>query len=108
MIELKDVDGKMVPIYLYNKSQVPVPRYYWKILHDPVSESGVGVVGINNPHLDSVSDDMILCPPVTDHPLLTMDDPDNIVDGFMFVCTVEDLAKAVPEVPDLPTMSLLT
>ena len=36
-----------------------------------------------------------------------MDDPDNIVDGFMFACRVEDLAAALPEVPDLPPMDLL-
>ena len=50
---------------------------------------------------------MIVCPPLSDHPLLTMDDPDNIVDGFMFACRVEDLAAALPEIPELPSMGLL-
>ena len=44
--------------------------------------------------LQTVPDWMIVCPPLPDHPLLTMDDPDNIVDGFMFACRVEDLAAA--------------
>ena len=41
---------------------------------------------------------MIVCPPLPDHPLLTMDDPDNIVDSFMFACRVEDLAAALAEI----------
>ena len=72
MIELKDVRGDLVPIYLYNRDQLPVPRfvqllinltaffsnysllarYYWKILHDPVKGEGVAIIGINNPHLE--------------------------------------------------------
>ena len=27
VIELKDVRGDMVPIYLYNRDQLPVPRF---------------------------------------------------------------------------------
>ena len=108
MIELEDVNGNMVPIYLYNGDQLPVPRYYWKILHDTEAGSGVAIVGINNPHLDTVSEDMLPCPPLADHPLLTMSDPTNIVKGYMLACKVEDLAKALPEVPDLPPMDLLS
>ena len=31
--------------------RLPVPRYYWKILHSPSLSAGVAVVGVNNPHL---------------------------------------------------------
>ena len=50
---------------------------------------------------------MIVCPPLPDHPLLTMDDPDNIVDSFIFACRVEELAAALTEIPDLQPMGLL-
>ena len=104
---MEDVNGDMVPIYLYNMNQLPVPRYYWKILYDPVSQTGVAVVGINNPHLASVPDDYIVCPPVPGHPLLTMSHPEDVVNGYMWACHVSDLANALPEVPDLPEMGLL-
>ena len=69
--------------------------------------SGVAIVGINNPHLTSVPSSMVVCPPLEDHPLLTMSDPHNILNGYMYACRVEDLASAFTEVPDLPPMDLL-
>jgi len=107
VIELSDVNDRLVPIFLYNGDMLPVPRYFWKILHDPAGGAGVAVIGINNPHLASVPSSMILCPALSSHPLLAMSEPHNIKSGYMFACRVEDLAAAVPEVPQLPAMSLL-
>ena len=78
VMELKDVTDTLVPVFLYNRDQLPVPRYYWKVLHDPLGGAGVAVVGINNPHLDSVTDTDILCPALPSHPLLNMTEPHNI------------------------------
>jgi len=108
VIELEDINGDMVPIYLYDGDKLPVPRYYWKILYDPASETGVAIIGINNPHLETVPDEMIVCPALESHPLLTMSQPENIVNGYMWACNVKDLANALPEVPDLPDMGLLS
>lgn len=107
VIELRDIDDRLVPIFLYNGDMLPVPRYFWKILHDPAGGAGVAVIGINNPHLTSVPSSMILCPALPSHPLLAMSEPHNIKSGYMFACRVEDLAAAVPEVPELPSMTLL-
>ena len=49
--QLEDVDGEMVDIFLYNGDRLPIPRFYWKILYDPLAGAGVAVVGVNNPHL---------------------------------------------------------
>ena len=51
VIELADVRGEGVPIYLYPGDKLPVPRYYWRVLHDPEAGLGVAVLGLNNPHL---------------------------------------------------------
>ena len=51
MCQLEDVDGEMVDIFLYDGDRLPVPRYYWKILFDPLAGAGVAVIGVNNPHL---------------------------------------------------------
>ena len=51
-LELPDTAGRPVPIHLYPaQARLPVPRYYWKILLDPLAGAGVAVIGINNPHL---------------------------------------------------------
>ena len=49
--QLEDTAGNMVDIYLYDQDRLPVPRFYWKIIHDPLNAAGVAVVGVNNIHL---------------------------------------------------------
>merc|ERR1711892_213352 len=108
VLQLLDVDDKLVDIYLYDGDKLPVPRYYWKILYDPAGGAGVAVIGINNPHLESVPDSYIVCPPVPSHPVLaSLSDPTSIYKGYMWACRVEDLAAAFTEVPELPPMELL-
>jgi len=106
--QLEDVDGEMVDIFLYNGDRLPIPRFYWKILYDPLAGAGVAVVGVNNPHLTVIPPDYILCPPLEDHPILSnVYHPEDIQKGYMWACRVEDLAAAVSTVPDLPPMELL-
>jgi len=106
--QLEDVDGDMVDIYLYDGDRLPIPRYYWKILYDPLAGAGVAVIGVNNPHLTSIPDDYIICPPIPDHPLLdSVHHPEDIVKGYIWTCSVEDLAAVVENVPELPEMDLL-
>ena len=40
VLELEHVNGDMVPIYLYNGQQLPVPTFYWRILHDTLNQKG--------------------------------------------------------------------
>jgi len=106
--QLEDTDGNMVDIFLYLPDRLPVPKFYWKIVFDPVKNAGVAVIGVNNIHLKSLPSDYILCPPISDHPILdNVYHPENLSRGFMWACRVEDLAAAVPNVPDLPQMDLL-
>ena len=79
-----------------------MPRYYWKILYDPIGAAGVAVIGINNPHLEviidimsqtknillqSVPDSYIVCPPIPNHPILaSVSDPTSIYKGFIWAC----------------------
>jgi len=106
--QLEDVDGEMVDIFLYDGDRLPVPRYYWKILFDPQAGAGVAVIGVNNPHLTTLPPDYIICPALTDHPVLeNIYHPEDIKKGYMWACRVEDLAAAVDNVPQLPDMELL-
>jgi len=107
VLELEDINGDLVDIYLHG-DQLPVPRYYWKILHDIKTNSGVAMIGINNPHLQSVPERYIICPPLVNHTLIeNINDPTDIKKGFVWVCRVGDLTLTVPEIPKLPSMSLL-
>eukprot|EP00091_Calanus_sinicus_P020910 TRINITY_DN5982_c0_g1_i1.p1 TRINITY_DN5982_c0_g1~~TRINITY_DN5982_c0_g1_i1.p1 ORF type:complete len:403 (+),score=107.57 TRINITY_DN5982_c0_g1_i1:79-1287(+) len=65
--QLEDVDGEMVDIFLYNGDRLPVPRYYWKVLFDPLAGAGVAVIGVNNPHLTTLPSDYLISPSLADH-----------------------------------------
>lgn len=98
----------MVDIFLYLPDRLPVPKFYWKIVFDPDQGAGVAVIGVNNIHLKNLPSDYILCPPIPEHPILeNVYYPDSLSRGVIWACRVEDLAAAVPNVPDLPPMELL-
>lgn len=108
VMKLADVNGNMVEIYLHNKNQLPVPRFFWKIIYDPIGNAGVAVVGVNNPHVQEINETYQLCPALDNPTILDrVSQPENIERGYIYACRVEDLSAAVPEVPELPAMQLL-
>jgi len=108
VMELEDVNGNMVSIYLHNGNQLPVPRFFWKIIYDPVGNKGVAAIGVNNPHVKEITAEYILCPPLDNPTILDrVNQPETIERGYIYACRVEDLADAVAEVPELPPMQLL-
>lgn len=109
---LADVNGLQQPIYLAKDSNnnyvIPVPKYYWKVIHDPVSNTATAVVGINNPHLGMVTGADVLCDDVCSQ--ITWAPLSNRLDitkGYTFCCTVQSLRNAIPHAPNLGNLPLL-
>lgn len=105
ILTLADINGVQQPIYLAfdanNNGLIPVPKYYWKLIHDPVSNTATAVIGINNPHLTKVAPEDIICPDVCSQvPWLSIDFP-NIYKGYTFCCTAAELHRAISFAPDL-------
>ncbi|XP_023321392.1 uncharacterized protein LOC111696065 [Eurytemora carolleeae] len=108
ILELADVKGDMVDIYIYDGNRLPVPKFYWKIVLDPLQETGVAVIGVNNPHLTELPASYILCPPLDNPTILEgVKEPENLYKGYIYACRVEELAKVVEEIPSLPKVDLL-
>ena len=106
--QLEDVNGNMVDIHLYNGNQLAVPRFFWKVIYDPVANAGVALLGVNNPHLTTIPEDYRLCPPLSDHPLLAgVSQPENIERGVVWACAVDSLTLVIPELPYFPPMEIL-
>ena len=111
-LTLPDVNGNQRSIYsAFNANSnglIPAPKYYWKVVHDPVAKKAVAFVGINNPHLTSVSASDVfctdICPQIT---WSTWTAPHDIPKGYMFCCTVADLRNTVTCAPDLGAVDLL-
>lgn len=102
---LLDVKGTPRPLYLAvdknNNGILPVPLYYWKVIHESNSDTATAVIGVNNPHLERISPEDIICPNVCHKiPWINWKLTD-ISKGYMFCCTVKDLHKVIPYAPNL-------
>ena len=79
---LENVNGGYVDIYLYAEDgakQLPVPKFYWKVIVDTEKNAGVAVIGVNNPHISENNIDYYkICSPLTDHPIMEgISEPDR-------------------------------
>ncbi|TRY70030.1 hypothetical protein TCAL_15017 [Tigriopus californicus] len=108
--QLEDVNGSKVEIWLYpEENKIPVPQYYWKVLHDPETKTGVAFIGINNPYLTEEEIEVLKpCPTIDNHPVLDgIFHPESIEKGVLFVCQVNDIDQIFQEIPVLGDLELL-
>lgn len=105
IMSLLDVKGIKQPLYLAsdknNNSLIPVPMYYWKVIHEPISDTATAVIGINNPHLERITPQDIICPDVCNQIAWVKWKLTDIEKGYTFCCTAQDLHKVVPYAPNL-------
>lgn len=100
---MKDTSGNPQDIYLYvngGARQIPVPKIYYKILLNKADNSGVVLIGVNNPHLtlEEIKKDYIVCTDVSSQINYIKWQKDNIERGYSYACDVNDFVKAVPHV----------
>lgn len=102
-LRLKDISGNPQSIYLYVNGatrQIPAPALYYRVLLNKADNSGVVLIGVNNPHLtlDEIKKDYIICTDVSSQITYIKWQKDNIERGYSYACTVNDFVKAVPHV----------
>jgi len=106
LLTYPDSNNNPTPIYLFNNTYVPAPKYYWKVVQDPMTNTAVAFIGSNDPHVTSAP--LELCPnrcaemPWVDWNLSDLDS------GYMYCCSVEDAVKAIPAIPAMQAAGLLT
>jgi len=109
---LADVDGVQRELYLAfdeedGRGLLPVPRFFWKVLHDPAAGRATAFVGINNPHLTQIAADDFICANVCNRVPWVDWTLDNARRGYMYCCTAAELRAAIPYAPDLGDVDLL-
>ena len=114
---LKDVNDKDQPIFLdvdeNKKGYLKVPKFFWKIIYDASRRQAIVIVGVNDPFSEKITDDMFLCKDISDKSeaawlTKSWKDRKDIWSGLSYVCSYEDLKKAVPTVPDLKVKGILS
>lgn len=59
-----DQNGNDVPIYIYlsnGKQYIPVPKYFWKVMHNERTDEVVAFVLLNDPHSEDIDDQHAFC-----------------------------------------------
>lgn len=102
-LQLKDTSNVLRDIFLYisgTTKKIPVPKIYYKILVNRAANSGIVLIGVNNPHLtlDEIKKSYIVCTDVSSQINYINWQKDNIERGYSYACAVNDFVKAVPHV----------
>nr|CAD7404042.1 unnamed protein product [Timema poppensis] len=106
VLKLPNKNGRLVPIYLSvdakDKSKyIEVPKYFWKILYDALSNSGVAIVISNNPFISKEEREQRLCSDDISHKInkwleVVENEPDK---GLVHCCVIMDLIAKIPDLP---------
>lgn len=104
---LADERGQQKPIYLAEGQLIPVPKYFWKVIYDTKTKKATAVVGINNPHIATVTGADIFCPDVCNQVPWIKFDRTRIAAGYTFCCSVRSLHNIISYSPNLGNLPLL-
>lgn len=105
---MEDIHGKQQPVHLHVRGAVlSAPRFYWKVIYDPVSKRGTAFVGLNDPFIRWITDDVYLCTDISGKIKWLQWQADNITAGVSYACSIDDLRRAVPAVPMLDVIGIL-
>ena len=108
ILSYQDTNGNEQELYAaYGSTKVPIPLYFWKVIHDEATNEGVGFIGVNDILADEYTN--LLCDNVCDK--LTWigwqeEDFrfDNFVKGRMSCCALgqefKDLIDVSPDLSD--------
>ena len=104
-LQYPNVEGELTDLYLnylpedLSDTFVPVPKYYWKVLHDEEAQEAVAFLGLNDIYAQGAADP---CPRVCDELKAWLDfDLTDETLGRITCCSAEDFAKVVANAPDL-------
>nr|CAD7395546.1 unnamed protein product [Timema cristinae] len=106
VLKLPNKNGRLVPIYLSvdakdKNKYIEVPKYFWKILYDALTNSGVAIVISNNPFISKEDQEQRLCSDDVSHKInkwleVVENEPDK---GLVHCCVIMDLIAKIPDLP---------
>lgn len=112
--QLRDARGNLHDIYLLhngNTRQLPVPLYYYKVVHDAGLRLGTAFVGINNPYYTKkeARDKQFCIDRCRNNDAFKWLKwkEDDVALGYSFCCTIADFRKKVPYLPNFSVDGLL-
>lgn len=108
--QLRNGQGVNRDIFLaWPAGQIPMPRIYYKILVNRANNSGVVLIGVNNPHLTlaEILAEYVICNDVSNRINYVSWQRTNLHRGYSYACEVNDFLQRVPHVSGLNVRTLL-
>lgn len=114
-MSLRDINGKKQPIFLSvdkNNSYMRVPKFFWKIVYDPIYHLAFTIIGVNDPFSEQITNDMFLCEDISGRSIFDWltkpwKNRMKISLGVSYVCDYKDIKNVVPSLPELKVEGIL-
>lgn len=110
VVTFADSRGIQTEIYLDGPNRrIPVPKIFYKVvIHEPTAR-GIVLIGVNNPHLtiEEINSSYMFCENVAHLVNYISWEKDNIYLGYSYACEVNEFAKYVGHLPQLPVVRRL-
>lgn len=113
VMSVPDVNGVHRELYLYFDSNgnglIPVPKIYYKVIIDEITELGIVIVGVNNPHTTEteIRESYTFCNDIADQVDWIDWNIHSVYNGYMYACEVSEFADSIGQLPPLTVTGIL-
>lgn len=116
-MSLRDNNRKKQPIFLSvdknnNNYYFRVPKFFWKIVYDPIYCLAFTIIGVNDPFSKRITSDMFLCKDIAQRSSFnwltkSWKNRMKIDFGISYVCDYKEIKNVVHSLPDLKVNGIL-
>jgi len=96
ILTLPHVNGQEIEITLEAGGNIEVPKWFWKIIKSPATNSAIALVSLNNPFATTVAP---LCTDICASAGWADSNYADFSKGYTYCCTVQSFMAAVPGIP---------
>lgn len=93
-LALPSASGDLIDLYLSDTNQIEVPKYIWKIVHNPQKQSAIVFITLNNPYAtrNEVRD---FCTNICEEAGITTKKFREIKKGYTNCCAFDEFSRTI-------------